>query len=66
MGLEDLDLKLGIDGLGACGVWEVYETPLTLLFTELAKPLLRADGGSEEEVSEEASKLRTVRMVDVT
>lgn len=38
---------------------------LILLFTELAKPLLRAEGGSEEEVSEKASKLRTVRMVEV-
>lgn len=38
---------------------------LILLFTELAKPLVRADWGSEEEVSEEASKLRTVRMVEV-
>jgi hypothetical protein len=37
-----------------------------LLFNELVKPLLRADGGSEDEVSEEASKLRTVRIVEVT
>lgn len=38
--------------------------PLTLLLTELEKPLFRADGESNEETSEGASKLGTVRMVE--
>jgi hypothetical protein len=64
-GLEDLDFNLETDGPEAWYDWETDEIPLTLLFTELAKPLLRAERGSEDEVSEKLSKLETARIVDV-
>jgi len=64
-GLEDLGFNLETDGPEAWYGWEADENPLTLLFIELAKPLLRADRGSEDEVSEKLSKLETARIVDV-